>query len=86
MDGTQGFTVPPTKVDLSLIPLDDIIAELFKRHNSVVLATCIYKDFNNYQVLHRYSGHKQTCLALASNLQYRINMDELNSLRPTKEI
>lgn len=82
MDGTK---VPPTKVDLSLVPLEEMIQEVFRRHHSCVLAACIHKDMNNYQVIHRYFGHKQSCLALASNLQFRINKEELESLKPTIE-
>ncbi len=78
-------TVPPTKVNLSLVPLEDMIQEIFKRHHSVVLAGCIHKDLNNYQMIHRYFGHKQSCLALATNLIYRINKDEYDGLKPVME-
>lgn len=82
MDSTP---VPPTKVDLSLVVLEDMIQEIFKRHHAVVLAACVHKDSFNYQVIHRYFGHKQSCLALASNLQFRINKEELDGLKPSME-
>lgn len=77
--------LPPTKVDLSLVPLEDMIQEIFKRHHSVVMAMCNHKDIYTYQTIHRYWGHKQVCLALSSNLAYRINKEELESLKPTIE-
>lgn len=78
-------TVPPTKVDLSLIPLEEIIQEIFKRHHAVVVGMCIHKDLTSYQTLYRFFGHKHSCSALASALSYRINKEELDSLRPTIE-
>lgn len=76
---------PPTKVELSLISLDDLIQEIFKRHHAVVIGMCIHKDLQNYQTMYRYFGHKQSALALASNLTYRINKEEMESLRPSLE-
>lgn len=83
MDGTNAS--PPTKVDLSLIPLEDILKELFKRHDSVIFAGVIHKNVSQYTVTRRYYGHRYSCLALCSNLTSIINDDENKSLGPVSE-
>jgi hypothetical protein len=77
--------LPPTKVDLSLISLDDIVQEIFRRHDSVIIGALKYKDVAHYNVLRKYYGHRHSCLALASNLASLINNDENKSLGPMVE-
>lgn len=64
MDGT----CPPTKVELSLIPMEELIQEIFRRNHAAVIGVCVH-----------------SALALASNLTYRINKEEMDSMRPSAE-
>ncbi len=74
-----------TKQDLSLIPLNELLAELYKRHDSVIFAGVIHKNANQYTVTRKYYGHRYSCLALCSNLTSIINDDENKSLGPVIE-
>ncbi len=74
-----------TKQDLSLVPVQDLLAELFKRHDSVIFAGVIHKSAQQYTVTRRYYGHRYSCLALCSNLSSVINDDENKSLGPVIE-
>lgn len=76
---------PPTKVDLSLVSLEDLTQEIFKRHDSVILACVIHKNALQYTVTRRYKGHRYSCLALCSNLASVINDDENKNLGPVVE-
>lgn len=77
--------IPPTKVDLALIPLDELINEIFKRHHSVVIGAVIHKDYNHYQIIRKFSGNRYSCLAMLSNIESLINKVENESLGPTIE-
>ncbi len=74
-----------TKQDLSLVPLSELLAELYKRHDSVIFAGVIHKNANQYTVTRKYYGHRYSCLALCSNLTSLINHDENRSLGPCIE-
>lgn len=76
---------PQTKIDLSLIPLEDLMSEIFRRHDSVIIAAVVHKSAIQYQVTRKYYGHRYSCLALCSNLEHLINIDENKSLGPTIE-
>lgn len=73
------------KKDLSLVPLDDLLSELFKRHDSVIFAGVIHKNALQYTVTRKYYGHRYSCLALCSNLASVINDYENKSLGPIPE-
>lgn len=77
--------LPPTKVDLSLISMDELMNEMFRRHDSVIIAGVVHKTAAQYQVVRRYYGHRYSCLALCSNLASLINADENKNLGPVIE-
>ncbi len=74
-----------TKQDLSLVSINDMLFELFKRHDSVIFAGVIHKNSKQYTVTRKYYGHRYSCLALCSNLTSIINDDENKSLGPVIE-
>lgn len=71
--------------EIGLIPTDALINEIIKRHDAIIFAGKIHRNINQYTVTRRYSGHRDTCLAMCSNLASLINADENKSLGPIIE-
>lgn len=85
MDASNNANDHQVTKDLSLVSVNDLIAELMKRHDAVVFAGKIHRSALQYTVTRRWNGHRDTCLAMCSNLESLINDAENKSLGPVIE-
>lgn len=74
-----------TKQDLSLVSIDELLAELYKRHDAVIFAAKIHKNVQQYSIIRKWYGHLDSCRAMCSNLEFLMNEAENKSLGPTIE-
>lgn len=60
-----------TSNDLSLVPFDDLIAELHKRFDIFIFSGMQFRKIGKEELntIRRWAGNKATCAGLASQLQ-----------------
>lgn len=71
----------PQAVDLTFCQTAELIAELTKRHDAIVVTGIRFETNNGgYTVTRHHSGHRYVCLGLISNMESLINPIENSSL------
>ncbi len=70
----------PTQIDLTFVSTKELIAELAKRHDALVIGGMNFKSKDAYNVVRFRQGHRHVCLGLLSNIQSIINDEENKNL------
>lgn len=73
---------PAKDTDLTFVPTLQLVDELKKRHDALVLMGVRFTDVKGaYKVLRIHHGHRFVCLSLLSNLESIINSIENANLK-----
>lgn len=74
-----------SKEDLTFFQTKELVDELAKRHDALVIAGIRFiKTNGQYEVLRFHNGHRLVCLGQISNMQSLINKEENDFLHPSK--
>lgn len=66
--------------NLSLVPTDDLLDELFKRHDALVVTGMKFTASNGaYVTLRRFNGNRYVCNGMLDTMQALIVREELNA-------
>ena len=60
--------------DLSLIDTFELINELKRRHEHLVFAAKNYRDAHRFVVTKQWTGNRDVCLGLLSQLEFELNI------------
>jgi hypothetical protein len=72
---------PTEKFDLTFCSSDELVKELNKRHDALIISGVKFTNINGeYKVIRNYFGHRLVCLGLLSNMSSLINIEENKSL------
>lgn len=74
-----------TKQDLSLVATDELLNELYRRHDAVIFAGKLHRNSIQYTITRKFYGNRDVCLAMCSNLSSIINDAENKCLGPIIE-
>lgn len=74
-----------TQADLTFVSTKELIAELAKRHDALVVGGMNFKSKDAYNVVRFRQGHRHVCLGLLSNIASIINDDENKTLHYNAE-
>lgn len=67
-------------INLQLVPTDELIGELQRRHDGMIFSAIRFTKFNgDYVVVRKNSGHRMVCLGLLETLKQKISFEELSS-------
>lgn len=73
------------KTDLTFISSKELIDELAKRHDALVVLGMRFNKLNQYSITRFHAGHRYVCLGMMSNMQSLINDTENEQLKYNKE-
>lgn len=59
--------------DLSLVSLKDLIDELAKRHDGMVIAGIKFTTLHNFVLTKHWGGNHFVCLGILEDIKYQIN-------------
>lgn len=63
--------------DLTLVGTDELLEELYKRHDAVVIAGIRFtKVRGDYEIMRYFRGHRIVCLGMLENVKSFINEEE----------
>lgn len=60
-------------IDLSLVDIKDIINELVKRHDGLVIAGIKFTTISNFVLTKHWGGNHFVCLGILEDMKYQIN-------------
>ena len=71
------------KTELSLCSTKDLMAELARRHDALVIAGMKFTTTSGgYSVTRYHQGHRHVCIGMMSNIESLLNQIENSSLGP----
>ncbi len=78
--GTPDINGANTK-DLTFISTLDLVEELKKRHDALVVCGMKFTTGTQYEIFRHYSGHSYVCLGMMAQLESNITEKENNELK-----
>lgn len=71
-------------IDVSLIPVEDLIKELVRRHDGIIIAGIKFTTQHNYVLTRHWSGNHFVCLGILEDAKHQINRKGEDSFTPDK--
>lgn len=72
-------------MDLSLVPTNDLVDEIVRRHDAVILTGIKFTQANGeYMTFRRYTGNRFVCGGLLNVINHMLAMEEINQTIPLK--